>query len=95
MLKIIQVINIGIPAKEIKDKKNILKIIYENDIHKNFEQQYIDSISAIDSNKLKAVKIRNILDSLIKKDLIGISNIGYYDSTSNGRKLMINLFEKK
>ncbi|MCK5538880.1 MAG: hypothetical protein KAI79_18790 [Bacteroidales bacterium] len=77
------------------DEKSLLKIIYENNISKNSEQQYINGISAIAPNKLKAVKIRDILDSLIKKDLISVSNIGYYDSTPDGRKVMISLFEKK
>lgn len=76
-----------------EDEKEILKIIYENNISFALSQNYIQSIyNSTTTNNFKTTKIRHLLDNLVKKELISLSG-GYYDTTAKGREVMIKLFD--
>lgn len=73
-------------------EENLLQIIYDQDISIAASQKYIASICSTNPDKLKTVKVRHLLDGLVKKELISLTS-GYYDTTAKGREVMIRLFE--
>lgn len=75
------------------DEKTILKIIYENNISSSSKEQYIQKI--LQNNSFKRVKVESILKEFENKGIINLSNIGYYDTTEKGKKIMLELFDGK
>lgn len=75
------------------DEKSILKIIYDNNVSYSPKEQYIQQI--LKDNTIKRVKVESILQRFENKKIIELSNIGYYDTTEIGKKLILELFDGK
>jgi predicted transcriptional regulator len=74
------------------DEKTVLKIIYEDDLPMASMNSYVERL--LKENTFKRVKIQSLLTSLSEKGLISLSS-GYYDTSDKGRKIMLELFDKK
>jgi hypothetical protein len=78
------------------DELKLLQIIYDNNIKKMSTNDYKNKI--VSTNKFKEIKVQHLIDNLIKKNIMiqtKDSFRSYYDITPNGRKIILDEFDKE